>query len=260
MKIGVSCAPEYWTTLAELGYDYAEGYFAGVTLSDGEGFDRIIRMQKDAGISVEVFNGFFAPKFMLYEKSASEMLAQVRDYAEKGFDRVKRLGARIAVIGSGKSRSVPSDMTREEAEARFVACLDTLGELAQDYEMSLAIEPLRFAETNFIHTVGEGCEISRRVGRKNVGTMIDFFHSHSNGEPLDCLKNVGDSLLHAHIARLNPDRKVPTEADLDDCRTLAGALDKIGYRERISLEAVFSSDVKDDIRRAYDAMRIFRDV
>ncbi|MBQ9747532.1 MAG: sugar phosphate isomerase/epimerase [Clostridia bacterium] len=258
MRIGARSSAEHWGMLKEIGYDYAEGYFAGIALADRDEYRGLCEAQKRAGVPVEAVNGFFTGSFMLYEKSVAETEAYVREYADRGFYRVKELGAEIAVIGSGRSRSIPEGMARAEAEERFVSVLRLLGEMAQGYRMQLVIEPLRFAETNFIHTVDEALAISARTGCDNVSAMIDFFHSYSNGESLDCLKRAGKRLLHAHLARPNPDRCVPTEADREACRVWADALHAIGYDARISLEAAHPVDMGADIRSAYNIMKMFR--
>ena len=53
MKLGVSCPPEYWQLLKEIGYDYAEGYFAGVTLADEEAFRVLCEKRTNAGLNVK---------------------------------------------------------------------------------------------------------------------------------------------------------------------------------------------------------------
>lgn len=259
MKLGVSCSPEYWSLLREIGYDYAEGYFAKLALDDEDEFRKLCERRASAEIDVEVFNGFFASNVELYAKDRAKNEADIANYAEKGFFRAKILGASLAVIGSGKARTIPLDMEREETEERFLSILRILGDMAKRYEMRLAIEPLSHAETNLIGTVAEGHRFAMRTGCENVGTMIDLFHAFSNGDSLDSLKTAKDTLFHVHIARPASDRRVPTEFDNVACMDLAKALKDIGYKDRISLEAVFGANMERDLRDAYAVMQIFRD-
>lgn len=258
MKLGVSCPPEYWQLLKEIGYDYAEGYFAGVTLADEAAFRVLCEKRTNAGLNVEVLNGFFTGNAVLYGTDRKKTEADIAEYAEKGFFRAKTLGASVAVIGSGKARSIPADMAKEEAEDRFVSILSLLGDLAKQYDIQLAVEPLSHKETNLIGTVAEGNRFAVMSKRENVGTMIDFFHAFANGDPLDSLKIAKGKLFHAHIARPALDRKVPTQNERASCEEFALALKNIGYDERISLEAIFGEDMEKDLREAYAVMQLFR--
>lgn len=257
MKLGVSCGSiDRWHLIQKTGYDYVEGYFAGTALADEAEFQKIREMKTNAGISAEVFNGMFTPNFILVGEEKNSPDA-IREFCEKGFFRAKTLGAEIAVLGSGKARTIPEGMEKARAEAEFVELLHLMGDIAKKNDMTLAIEPLRYAETNFINTVSESVSICRLADHKAVGTIVDFFHFYSNGEALDSLKNAKDLLFHAHIARPNPDRRVPTEADCAACELWANALHEIGYNARLTLEAVFAEDFENDLKAAYPIMKAF---
>ncbi len=258
MKIGVNCgSPNRWHMIRKNGYDYAEGYFAGIALAEDAEFQAMCETLHQTEIDIEAVNGMFTPKFCLLgeEKTSLDI---VRDFAEKGFYRAKMLGAEIAVLGSGKARSISEDMERSRAEAEFLALLQLLGNIAQKNGMKLAIEPLRYAETNLINTVAESVSLCRLLAHEAVGTLVDFFHFYMNGEALDSLKNVGDQLMHAHIARPNADRRVPTDIDRETCKQWMDMLREIGYDKRITLEAVFAEDFENDLQNAYSVMQLFR--
>ena len=257
MKLSANCgSADRWHLIRESGYDYAEGYFAGITLADEAEFQKSLEFQKNADVPVDVFNGFFTQKVTLLgeEKTSRDT---IREYCEKGFFRAKTLGGRIAVIGSGKSRAIPEGVEKSRAEEEFLDTLYLIAEIAIKNDMKIAIEPLRYAETNFINTLEESISLCRLANHRAIGTIVDFFHFHSNGESLEVLKDSKDTLFHAHIARPNPDRRVPTEIDRETCQLWADALHKIGYNERITLEAIFAEDYESDLRAALPIMKLF---
>lgn len=257
MKLGANCgSADRWHLIRECGYDYAEGYFAGITLADEAEFQKSMDFQKSADISIDVFNGFFTQKVTLLgeEKTSRDI---IKEYCEKGFFRAKSLGGRIAVIGSGKSRAIPEGVEKSRAEEEFLDILYRIAEIATKNDMKIAIEPLRYAETNFINTLEESITLCRLANHRAIGTIVDFFHFHSNGESLESLMDAKDKLFHAHIARPNPDRRVPTEIDRETCLLWADTLRKIGYNERITLEAIFAEDYESDLKAALPIMKLF---
>lgn len=256
MKIGICGEAKYWAALKQMGYDYAEGYFRAIALYSEEEFKDIQMCQRNAALCLEAVNGLFGKEFDLY--GGKDTHARIREYAERGFYRSALLGAKIAVFGSGAARNLPQDMEKDRAIERFSEVSYLLGDLAKQNGMKLAIEPLSYRETNFIHTLKDGLAICDNIGHGNVGLTLDFFHSYQNGEDLSDMEAAKKYLFHVHLARPNADRKAPTEADTEKCRSWAALLHGIGYQERISLEAVFSEDFLGDCRNAYPVMQLFQ--
>lgn len=256
MKIGICSPQEHWSQIKTIGYDFAEGYFRGITIATQEDFKRMCEFQGESGISVEVCNGIFGNDIPLYEGKESDAL--ISDYLEKGFYRTKLLGGEVTVFGSGAARRIPDGMETERAKDRFAQVLYLAGDIAKKNGMQLALEPLSYRETNFINTLSDGIDICKYTGHPNVGITLDFFHFYSNGEDLATIADASPYLFHAHLARPNPDRKAPTATDLEECRKWAEALRSIGYDKRISLEAIFSADLIADCKQAYPVMQLFK--
>jgi len=69
----------------------------------------------------------------------------------------------------------------------------------------------------------------------------------------------GEYLKHVHFARRNDDRKLPqNDQDYADCLKFAQNLKKIGYDERISLEANFAPGFAEDIRSVWKYLTLFQ--
>jgi sugar phosphate isomerase/epimerase len=234
MKIGVCGGTDKAPMIKRLGFDYIEENMSKILeLSDAEFADKV-REYEALGLPVYSFNVFFDKEIELY---SDEFFSGLEDYGRKAFSRAKALGGSICVVGSGKARSIPEGVTRESAEARFVEILSLLGGIAEDYSIKLAIETLNRSETNFITTVCEAAELARRVGRKNVGSIVDFYHFSMENESDESLLSCGDVIMHAHFAVPKSRKAVPDAEDIPTLAHWAELLREINYSGAISIEA-----------------------
>ena len=255
MRFGAACGIEKLPALKAEGYDYIELCFADIAAEDGRFFQQALEETARCGMEAECFNGFFKPEIRL---NGIVDYGYIADYANRGFSRAQKLGGKIAVLGSGCSRRIPDGYDQRTAAAQFVKILNICGDIAGNYGMQIAVEPLRAEETNFINTVAQGLDICTAAGNPHVKCLPDFYHVYMNGEPLDTIENAGDMLIHTHIARPDPDRKIPNSADLDGCRPWAQALKKSGYTGRMSLEGIYSPDFETALRAAGPVLELFR--
>lgn len=261
MKLGVcigSRGMEYVEVIKKGGYDYIEGTFCNVKEMEKNAFNELAKELERNNIAYETFNGYF-PKIdgltVVGEKADFEFLAE---YSKIGFDRAAKLGGKIVVIGSGKSRIIPDGFSRERAMEQYASFLSFCGDLALKYNMQVVIEPLNRGETNFINTVQDGIDMCKYTGHNNVFALADFFHMFKNGETPEAVENAGDMLRHVHIARANDDRGQPTIADKEQCLIWSNALRKCGYDNRLTLESRFIPDFEHAIIEAMPALEIFK--
>ena len=257
MKIGVCGGGiNEWKKITPVGYDYCEGnlsYFASYSEED---FAETLKQAEKLPIFVETTNGFFAGDVKLYEVDN----AWLKSYCERAFSRAAKLGVKVSVLGSGGARRIPDGMGISQAQKRFAEILNVCGDVAGEYGIKIAIEPLRYAECNFINTVSDSMELVLQTNHPCVGTLVDFFHFYSNGEPLSELDGLGDKLFHTHIARPNPTRGVPRGEDTVILQQWAEKLKQIVYRGRMSLECSWAPDYVTAMQNAYEIMNIFREV
>ena len=255
MKFGACCDVDKLPLLQKYGYDYIELNFSNIALAGEAEFEKVCEKIRHSGLPAESFNCFFPGSVSL---NANVDYDWIKEYAEKGFARAKRLGGKIAVLGSGGSRRVPEGYDRALAAEQFVRVLHICGDIAAQHGMEIAIEPLRTAETNFINTVAEGIEMCKRADHPNVKCLVDFFHLFMNHETLDAVENSGGLIIHTHIARPNEDRRIPTTQDRETCAQWASALKSIAYDGRMSLEGDFYPDFETAIREARPVLELFR--
>lgn len=240
MKIGVCGGIGNARTIKKYGYDFVEENFSVISkLSDAE-FEDVRARYEDIGIPVYSTNGFFPQGISVYGEDNARAAVE---YAKRGLLRAAALGVKIVVIGSGAQRKIPASADRDGYEREFISLVSKIGAEAKQYGISIALEPLKFAETNFINTVADGARVSIMTGMDNVGTMVDFHHFSQNGERDDGLIFAAGKLIHAHIARPNDDRLIPTEiSDAPVIEKWAKMLFDINYTGGISLEGFFGDD------------------
>jgi len=122
----------------------------------------------------------------------------------------------------------------EKAEAWIVKAL---GECA-DYnpDVRLVIEPCNRYEANTVNTVDAGLDLLDKVGRENVGLLLDTFHMNIE-EPnmLKSINKAGRKIFHFHIADSN--RWYPGAGHID-FNAVIDQLKKVGYSGFLSAEII----------------------
>ena len=237
MRYGV-CRPYKDAAIAKAaGYDYLEPALCEIAGMSDEQFAECKATLEAADIKAEVCNCFFPGGYPLVGPDVD--MDKIAAYVDKAVARAHELGSEILVLGSGGSRNIKDEWDRATCEEQFIEVARMIGKKMDAYGMKLVIEPLNRKETNFINTVMEGADIANRINRPYVKTMVDFFH-HSlvGGEPYQIMWTKGQ-IGYMHIARNNPDRKVPYEEDMQDVCHWALIADEIGYDSRLSVEGTF---------------------
>ncbi len=260
MKYGVclgSRGKEYISIVKNAGYDYIEGTFNLTKEMDKTTFDEFASVLKEYDIKAETFNSYFPKTADIHTVGDDVDLSVLTEYSKIGFEKAAKLGGKIIVIGSGKSRIIPDGFSVEKAKDQYAEFLCLCGDIALEYGMSVVIEPLNKKETNFINTVQDGIDMSLYSKHKNVFGLADFFHMYKNGETLEAIEKAGNMLRHVHIARPNDDRAQPTLAEKNVCLKWSSALKKCGYNDRITLESRFVPDFEHAIVEALPALKLF---
>ena len=258
MRFGVCCStPSYFPAIKESGYDYIEVCFSKLYTMTDEEFDALKAGLKENGFVAEVANGFFPGdiKSVGYDVD----YGHIAEYTEKCMARFKELGGEIAVFGSGKQRNIPDEIPREDGIAQFCKTLNVCADIGAKYGIKLAIEPLNADETNLINTVADSIEICKKSGNKNVFTIADFYHVFRSGESMNAIENNEGYLVHAHLARANMDRRMPSEeSDIADCKKWAAALKKGGYDVRLSLEGSWKPEFTETVKNTVPFLEYFK--
>lgn len=239
--------------VAQAGYDYVELPVAEIVLLDDKQFDALVNRLDTIGLRCESCNNFFPKHLRLTGAERSE--EKIRAYLAAALPRIKRLGAESVVFGSAGAKNVPEGFPMERAWEQIEDDLRIISDmlLKVDPSLRVAIEPICKRESNILFTYGEGAALAKRVGRKNIRCLADFYHMYVEEEPVSALVADGDLLQHIHIS--NPQGRIyPKDDDGADYAALFDALKHAGYDLRVSVEA-YTTDMFEDSVAALACLR-----
>ena len=255
MKLGVCAQPEAAAVLAAAGFDYMEVNV--VRDLQPELPDDAVAAQltalRDLPLPAPVANVFLPGALKL--TGAAVDLGAVERYVRTAFARAAAAGIEIIVFGSGAARRIPDGFDRARAWAQLVDFGRLIGPLAVDHGVTIAVEPLNYAECNVLNTVAESAQYVRDVAESaqyvrdvaesaqyvrdvdhpGVRLLVDAYHWARNEEPADAIVAAGPLLVHAHIATY-ANRLAPGQEPCDFAPFFA-ALRNADYVGALSVEA-----------------------
>jgi sugar phosphate isomerase/epimerase len=232
--IGVCLDADRFEAAQAAGFDYVEINASKVAALTDEEFQQLAAKVAQLRITVAAANVFLPGSIKLTgpEVDPGRQMA----YVTSTMARLKRLGVKVQVLGSGGARRVPDGFSRDEAFNQLVDFCRRLAPIARENGITIAVEPLRRQETNIINTAREGLTLVRAVDRPEIRLVVDYYHLAEEGENPDILLEAGPLVVHTHIA--NPKGRVyPLSLDESPYGGFFSNLCKIGYQGRLSVEA-----------------------
>ena len=219
--------------IARAGYDYVEMRAMLVSSLD-EGEYRKLRIYlRDAGLGCDCCCALFPASVRITTADADR--AMIAAYTEKTFERCSALGAKKIVFGSAPARALDDQTTEEQGFARMADVLSgTIVPLAEKYDVTVVIEPLRAVACNFIHTLAEGARVVSDVSSERVRLLADTIHMQSNEDDPDAILTYAPILRHVHISELS--RVLPEDGYSPYVARVLRNLRMIGYEGTISFE------------------------
>jgi D-psicose/D-tagatose/L-ribulose 3-epimerase len=144
----------------------------------------------------------------------------------------------------GKTRLLSKDEKAKQWKLA-VESLQQAADYAGERNVRLALEPLNRFETDFINTVEQGLELVDRIGRPNVGLLLDTFHMNIEEKDLGAaIRQAGPRVFHFHTCE--NDRGTPGSGHVE-WTLVKDALKGAGYEGPVVIEA-FNSDIKEIAR------------
>ncbi len=246
----------------KLGYDGLE--LAPFTFSQWAGDITAARRKEirstieDSGLEVVGLHWLFAGTDGLHLTSTDEATwARSRDYLNVLFDLCADLGGEILVLGSPKQRDVLEGQTYEGAWARAKDALGAVLDKAGDLGLTLCLEPLAPAETNFINTVEEGMRMVREIDHPSLKIHLDVKAMSSEIKPVaDVIRSVSAEVVgHFHV---NDENLYGPGMGEVDYAPIAEAVREIGWDKWLSVE-VFKYDPNPETiaRESIEYLRTF---
>lgn len=200
--------------------------------SDYEDFEKSLNFLKESPLPVPSCNSFFPAELRLTGDEVDE--AKVFQWAETAFSRAQQAGVRIIVLGSGGARKIPDGFAYDKAFSQFTNLLARMGEIAEKYQVTIALEHLNRQETNFINTLEEANAIVSKVNHPAVGLLCDVYHMLKENETLRSILKAGKRIVHCHVAE-KTNRAAPGTHGQDFVPYFR-ALKKAGFKGKISIE------------------------
>ena len=110
------------------------------------------------------------------------------------------LGGHVLVIGSPNQRSRQPGVSPDQAMANAIEVFRPSLDVAAKNNVTLAIEPLRPAQTDFITTCAEGLDLVRRINHPNFQLHLDVIAMSTESRPMpDVIRQGSPHLAHFHV-------------------------------------------------------------
>jgi sugar phosphate isomerase/epimerase len=197
---------------------------------------------------------------------------RTRDYLAALLDLCSDLGGKVLVLGSPKQRSIlrvegvpPSDRGQDArgtqaykgAWRRAVDLLNSVLEGAGEAGLTICLEPLAPAETDFINTVEEGMKMVREINHPNFKIHLDVKAMSSEGKPVPAIIRSVKAADVGHFHVNDPNLYGPGMGKVDYA-PIAKAIRDIGYDKWLSVEVFkYDPDPETIARRSIDYLRQF---
>jgi sugar phosphate isomerase/epimerase len=182
---------------------------------------------------------------------------RTRDYLAALLDLCNDLGGKVLVLGSPKQRSVIEGQTEQGAWRRAVEMLRSVLDHAAGLGLTICLEPLSPAETNFINTVEQGMKIVREINHPSFKIHLDVKAMSSEAKPVpQVIRSVKvEDIGHFHVN--DPNLYGPGMGQVDYA-PIAQAVREIGYDKWLSVEVFkYDPDPETIAKKSIDYLRRF---
>jgi len=141
----------------------------------------------------------------------------------------------------GKARLLSADQRKIEWN-RAVTNLHKVCDIANNYGLSIALEPLNRFESDLINTADDVMRLIDDINHPNAKVLLDGFHMTIEETNLcEAIKRVGDKLIHVQVSENN--RGIPGTG-LTPWADFKMALTEINYQGAMVIES-FTPEIKE---------------
>ena len=224
-------------TVAEIGYDGVELMLHSAESEEAKGIKRLLdKYRLSVGMLVAV-------PYLVQEDVilGHPDKAVRRQFIERSHAHLKLAGELGAVVPIGFTHGfIRPGTRREDVEGWFFDALPEYIRLAENYGVTLVLEPINRYEVNYINTVDEALKVLDAFPAENLKLLLDIFHMNIEEKSIvGAIRKAGDRIGHVHFVDSN--RWPPGYGHLD-LKEIYRQLVAVGYRGYIGLEALPEPD------------------
>ncbi|QDU21454.1 sugar phosphate isomerase/epimerase family protein [Urbifossiella limnaea] len=165
------------------------------------------------------------------------------------------LGGTLMVLGSPFQRNLDPGVSTAEGDDRAVDTLSHCLKALEDGRVTLCLEPLTTAETNYLTTAAEGTALCRRVAHPFVKLHLDVKAMSSEPAPVADTIRANREFFH-HFHANDPNLRGPGFG-ATDFRPIFRALADVNYTGWVSVEVFDYKPDADTIAR--ESIRYMRE-
>lgn len=251
MKLGVCADPQSGVVLAEAGFDFIELHVQNHlrTLEEEGEFAKELALIHASPIPALAANYFLPGDLRVTGPDVD--LSRLKDYVAVAFERAEQAGVAVVVFGSGSARRIPDDFARDIAWQQLVEFGRLIGPIAQQYGVTVVVEPLNQKECNVLTSLREAGEYVNAIAHPSVQLLVDAYHWLLDDNDCDAIVAYGHLLRHVHIA--TRDSRLPPGFEPCDFGPFFQALKEAGYDGALSIEAKWDN-IATQAAQAYAAL------
>lgn len=170
----------------------------------------------------------------------ADVRRRTRDFLLDGIRMVAELGGDTMVGPFCSAVGYLCGRRRTEDEwKRAVEGLQSLTSSLDQYQVTLAVEPLNRFETFFLNTTADAVELCKQVAHPRVGILFDTFHANIEEKDIGAaLESGGEYIKHVHTCE--NDRGTPGSGHVEWPSVFA-ALKAIRYDKWLVIESFGSA-------------------
>ncbi|GAA4431371.1 sugar phosphate isomerase/epimerase family protein [Bremerella cremea] len=160
------------------------------------------------------------------------------------------LGGKIMVLGSPQQRNLLPGVSESEAMRLAADCLRKAMPTLEQYDVTLALEPLGPAEGDFLNTAEKGMELMDMIDSPNCKIHLDVKAMSAEEKPIpQIIRETAPHIAHFHAN--DPNKRGPGMGDVNFV-PIFQALKEVRYNGWVSVEVFdyepgIESLVKDSI-------------
>ncbi|NHV98913.1 MAG: sugar phosphate isomerase/epimerase [Thaumarchaeota archaeon] len=216
-----------------------------------EDLRKMRELSNSYGVSIVASNIIY-PSGFSHTSNSDRLRRRSIEYTYRLAEAASEIGCPVLVWGSGKARSIPSDVSVEKGFERNLEVLKTAAKAGEEFDVRFGIEPLPKNETNFVNTVEEALKLIENINSEFIGITADIRHMIREEQDLmESLRKAGRRIIHMHLADNNS--RVPGRGIIDFSK-LFQCFREIGYKDAVSIEARFTDDPREELRFALEVL------